>query len=76
MGRESLIETAEDEVFLPCWICQVFTLHYLLFDGNATTMLILSDGYWTAVTSDTLCDQSPIRIGKGVLKGKLHLLIW
>ena len=22
------------EVFLPGWICQVFTLHYLLFDGK------------------------------------------
>ena len=58
-----------DEVFLPCWICRVFTLHYLLFDGNAKTMLNLSDGYWTVVTSDTFCDQAAIRIGKGVPKG-------
>ena len=72
MGRGSPIETAEDEVILSCWICQVFTLHYLLFDGNATMMLILSDGYWTAVTSDTLCDQTAIRIGKGVPKGMLR----
>ena len=61
-----------DEVFLPCWICQVFTLHYLLFDGNAKTMLILSDGYWSAVTSDRFCDQTAIRIGKGVPKGILR----
>ena len=80
MGRCSPIETAEDEVsgavFLPCWICQVFTLHYLSFDGNATIMLILSDGYWNAVTPDTFCDQTAIKIGKGVQKGILHLLIW
>ena len=59
-----------DEVFLPCWICQVFTLHYLIFDGNAKT--ILSDGYWSAVTSDKLCDQTAIRIGKGMPKGILR----
>ena len=61
-----------DEVFLPCWIFQVFTLHHLLFDGNAKTMLILSDGYWSAVTSDKFCDQTAIRIGKGVRKGILR----
>ena len=61
MGRCNPFKTAEDEVFLPCWICQVFILHYLLFDGDATTMLILSDGYWSAVTSDKLCDNNSIR---------------
>ena len=71
VGRRSPIETAEeeevsDEVFLHCWICQV------LFDGNAKTMLILPDGYWSAVTSDKFCDQTAIRIGKGVLKGTLQ----
>ena len=35
-------------------------------------MLILSDGYWTAVTSDTLYDQTAIRIGKRVPKGILR----
>ena len=64
------------EVFLPCWICQIFLLHYLLFDGNAKTMLILSDGYWSAVTSDMFCDHTAIKIGKRVPKGILHLLIW
>ena len=44
----------------------------LLFDGNAKTMLILSDGYWSAVTSDKFCDQAAIRIGKGVPKGILR----
>ena len=38
------IETAEDEVsdevFLLCLIWHVFTLHYLLFDWNAKTILI------------------------------------
>ena len=61
-----------DEVFLPCRIYQVFTLHYLLFDGNARTMLILSDGYWIAVTSDKFCDQTAIRISKGVPKDILR----
>ena len=61
-----------DEVFLPCWTCQVFTLHYLLFDGNAKTMLIFANGYWSAVTSDKLCDQTAIIIGKGVPKGILR----
>ena len=61
-----------DKVFLPCWIFQVFTLHYLLFGGNAKTMLILSDGYWSAVTLDEICDQTAIRIGKGVPKGILR----
>ena len=63
-----------DEEFLPCWICQVhvFTLHYLLLDGNVKTMFILSDGQWSAVTSDTFCDQTVIRIGKGVPKGLLR----
>ena len=41
----------------------------LIFDGNAKTMLILSGGYWSAVTSDKFCDQTAIRIGKGVPKG-------
>ena len=41
-------------------------------DGNAKTMSILSDGYWSAVTSDKLCDQTAIRIGKGVPKGMLR----
>ena len=59
-----------DEVFLPCLICQVLALRY--FDGNAKTMLILSDGYWSAVTSDNLCDQTAIRISKGVPKDKLR----
>ena len=66
----SPIETTEDEVsdevFLPCWICQVFTYHCLLFYGNAKTVLILPDGYWSAVTSDKFCDQTAIRIGNGV----------
>ena len=70
MGRRSPIETAEDEVsdevFLHYWICQA------LFDKNAKTMLILPDGYWSAVTSDKFCDQTAIRIGKAVLKGKLR----
>ena len=57
-----------DEVFLPCWICQVFTLHYLLFDGNAKTMLILFDGYLNAFTSDKFCDQTAIRVSDGVPK--------
>ena len=57
-----------DEVFLPCWICQVFTLHYLLFDRNAKTVFILSDGYWSSVSLDKFCDQTAIRIGKGVPK--------
>ena len=61
-----------DEVFLPYWICQIFTLHSLLFKGNATTMLILSDGYWSAVISDKFCDQTAIRICKGVPKGILR----
>ena len=61
-----------DEVFLPCWICQVFTLHYLLFDENAQTMLILSVGYWSAVKSDKFCDQTATRIAKGVPKGILR----
>ena len=61
-----------DEVFLPCWICQVFTLHYLIFDGNAKTMMIFSDGYWSAVTSDKFCDQTAIRIGKRMPKGILR----
>ena len=43
VGRWSPIETAEDkvsdEVFLLCLILQVFTLHYLLFDRNAKTIL-------------------------------------
>ena len=47
----------------------VFTLHYLLFGGIAKTMLLLSDGYWSAVRSDKFCDQTAIRIGKGVPKG-------
>ena len=75
MGNWSPNETAEDEVsdevFLPCWIYQAFTLHYLLFDGNAKTMLNLSDGYWSAVTPEKLCDRTAIRIGKGVPKGIL-----
>ena len=45
----------------------MFTLHYILFDGNAKTMLILSDGYWSEVTSEKLCDQTAIRI-KGILR--------
>ena len=61
-----------DKVFLPCWICNVFTLHYLLFDGNAKTVLIWSDGYLSAVTSDKFCYQTTIRIGKGVPKGMLR----
>ena len=61
-----------DGTFLSCWICQVFTLHYLLFDGNATTMLILSDGHWSAVTADRFCDQTAIRISKGEPKGILR----
>ena len=65
-------DEVSDEVFLSCWICQVFTLHCLLFDGNAKTMLILSDGYLSAVTSDKFCDQTAIRIGKGVPKGILE----
>ena len=65
VGRWSPIETDEDEGFLICWICQVFTLHYLLFDGNATTMLILSDAYWSAVTSDKFCDQLPLELARG-----------
>ena len=56
-----------DEVFLPCWI-----LHYLLFDGNAKTVLIWSDGYLSAVTSDKLCYQTAIRIGKGMPKAILR----
>ena len=60
-----------DEVSLPCWIFQVTTLYYL-FDGNAKTMLISSDGYLSAVTSDMFCDQTAIRIGKGVPKGILR----
>ena len=63
-------------MFLPCWICQVTILHYLLFDGNAKTMLIYSDGYLSAVTSDKLCDQTASRIGKGVPKAYYDLLIW
>ena len=59
-----------DEVFFPCWICQVSALRY--FDGNAKTMLILSDGYWSAVTSDKFCDQTAFRISKGVPKDKLR----
>ena len=51
---------------------KVFTLHYLLFDGNAKTMLILSDGYWRAVTSNKFCDETAIRIGKEVPKGILR----
>ena len=35
-------------------------------------MLILSDGYWSAVTSDNLCDQNAIRICKWVPKGILR----
>ena len=35
-------------------------------------MLILSDGQWSAVTSDTFCDQTVIRIGKRVPKGLLR----
>ena len=35
-------------------------------------MLILSDGYWSAVTSDKFCDQTAIRIGKGVPRGILR----
>ena len=35
-------------------------------------MLIVSDGYWSAVTSDRFCDQTAIRIGKGVPKGVLR----
>ena len=27
-------------------------------------MLILSDGYWSAVTSDKFCDQTALRISK------------
>ena len=61
-----------DVVFLPCWICQVFTLHYLLFDGNAKTMLILSDGYWSVFTSDKFCDQTAIITSKGVPKVTLR----
>ena len=61
-----------DEVFLPCWICRVLLLHYLLFDGNTKAMLILSDGYWSAVTSDKFCGQTAIRIGKGVPKDILR----
>ena len=76
MGRRCPIETAEnkvsDEVFLPCRICQLLTLNYLLFGENAKTMLILSDGYWSAVTSDKLCGQTAIRIGKGVPKCMLR----
>ena len=72
----SPIQTLEDEVsdeeFLPCWTCQVFTLHYILFGGNAKTTLILSDGYRRAVTSDKFCEQTAIEIGKGVLKGILR----
>ena len=60
------------EVFLPCWVCQVFTLHYLLFDRNAKTMLILSDEYWSAVTSDKFCDQTAIRICKRMPKDILQ----
>ena len=52
-------------IFLPCWICQVFPLHYLVFDGDTNTTLILSDGYWSAVTSDKV---TAIKIGKGVPK--------
>ena len=44
VGRWCPIETAEDEVsdevFLLCLIWHVFTLHYLLFDWNAKTILI------------------------------------
>ena len=58
-----------DEVFLPCWICQVFTLHYLFFDGNAKSKLILSNGYWSVVIFDKFCEQTAIRICKGVSKG-------
>ena len=61
-----------DEVFPPCSICHVFTLHYLLFDGNAKTVLIWSDGYCSEVTSDKLCYHTTIRIGKGVPKGILR----
>ena len=35
-------------------------------------MLILSDGYLSAVTSDKFCDQTAIRISKGVPKDKLR----
>ena len=35
-------------------------------------MLIVSDGYWSTVTSDRFCDQTAIRIGKGVPKGVLR----
>ena len=66
-------ETAEDEVsdevFFPCCICQLFTLHYLLFDVNAKSMLILSNGYWSVVIFDKFCEQSAIIISKGVPKG-------
>ena len=61
-----------NEVFLLCWVCQVFPLHYLLFDGNVKTMLILSDGYCSAVTSDKFCDQTAIRNSKGVPKDILR----
>ena len=37
---------------------------YSHYDGNAKTMLILSDGYWSAVTSDKFCDQTALRISK------------
>ena len=35
-------------------------------------MLILSDVYWSAFTSDTFCDQTASRIGEGVPKGTLR----
>ena len=67
---EVQLQTAEEEqsdvVLLHCWICQV------LFDGNAKTMLILPDGYCSAVTSDKFCDQTAVRNGKGVLKDILQ----
>ena len=31
-------------------------------------MLIQSDRYWSAVTSDKICDQTAIRTGKGMPK--------
>ena len=48
----------------------ISSTYYLMEIPN--TMLILSDGYWSAVTSDTFCNQTAIRIGKGVPKGVLQ----
>ena len=80
VGRWSSIKTAEDEVsdevFLPCWICQVFTLHYLLFDGNERQCWLCLMDIGVQLYQIGSVIKLPLELAKGCQKAYYDLLIW